>query len=97
MAAQDYFAHVSPSGEGLGDRLDQAGIDCRGWAENIAYEYDSGFSAGDAASVADSIVQGWIDSDGHRRNIRGEYSEEGVGVAVADDTVYATQMFCSGG
>lgn len=96
MNDRDYFSHDAPDGSGPGDRLDAAGIDCGGWAENIAYEYDSRFSAEDADSVADSIVQGWIDSAGHRRNVLGDYGEQGVGVDVRDDgRVMATQLFCS--
>lgn len=96
MAEQDYFSHTSPDGNGPGDRLEAAGIDCSGWAENLAYETDSEFSADDAQSVADSIVQGWIDSDGHRQNLLGDFEEEGIGVDVRNNTVTATQMFCSG-
>ena len=96
MNERDYFSHTSPEGDGPGDRLDDAGIDCTGWAENIAYEFDPSFSEEDAASVAESIVTGWINSDGHRRNILGDYDEEGVGVDISDDgRIMATQMFCS--
>lgn len=61
-------------------------------------EYDSSFSAEDADSVADSIVQGWINSSGHRRNILGDYDEQGIGVDIRDDgRVMATQLFCTSG
>ncbi|MFC7008488.1 CAP domain-containing protein [Halalkalicoccus salilacus] len=96
MNERDYFSHTSPEGDGPGDRLDDAGIDCNGWAENIAYEFDPSFSEEDADSVAESIVTGWINSTGHRRNILGDYDEEGVGVDISDDgRIMATQMFCS--
>lgn len=95
MNERDYFDHDSPEGDDAGDRLDDAGVDCRGWGENIAYEYDSSFSEDDANSVADSIVEGWLSSSGHRRNIVGDYDAEGVGVAIDGGTVMATQLFCS--
>lgn len=96
MNDRDYFSHISPEGDGPGDRLDDAGIDCTAWAENIAYEYDSSFSEEDADSVAESIVNGWIDSPGHRQNILDNYDEQGIGVDIRDDgQIMATQMFCS--
>lgn len=98
MNDRDYFSHDAPDGSGPGDRLDAAGIDCTGWAENSAYEYDTSFSPEDADSVADSIVQGWIDSPGHERNLVGDYDEQGIGVDIRDDgRVMATQRFCTGG
>lgn len=48
MAENDYFSHVSPSGETMSDRYDKFGYDCRAYtsentyytgAENIAYTY----------------------------------------------------------
>lgn len=96
MNERDYFSHMSPEGDGPGDRLADAGIDCNSWAENIAYEFDPSFSEEDADSVAESIVNGWINSPGHRRNILGDYDEEGIGVDIRDDgRIMATQMFCS--
>lgn len=95
MAARDYFDHDSPDGQGPGDRLDAAGVDCRAWAENIAWESSGSVSDEDADSIADSTVEGWLDSSGHRRNIRGDYEVEGIGVAVTGREVYLTQMFCT--
>lgn len=98
MNDRDYLSHVSPDGDGPGDRLDDAGIDCNAWAENIALEYDPSFSEDDADSVAESIVAGWISSPGHRQNILGDYDEQGIGVDIRDDgRVVATQLFCSSG
>jgi uncharacterized protein YkwD len=48
-----------------------------------------------AEEIARQAVDGWMNSPGHRRNILdGTYSESGVGVAVSDDDVYITQLFC---
>lgn len=61
----DYFRYFSSDGDGPGDRLDDGGIVCSGWAKNIASEYDPLFSKDDANSVAESIVNEWIESPGH--------------------------------
>ncbi|MCX6696365.1 MAG: CAP domain-containing protein [Methanoregula sp.] len=46
--------------------------------------------------IAQSTVNGWMDSAGHRKNIlTSTYDREGIGVAIsADDKVYITQDFC---
>jgi uncharacterized protein YkwD len=59
----------------------------QGMAENVAY-----------ADLDDSkaIVQSWINSSGHRRNILGHYNLTGIGVARdANGRVYVTQIFVS--
>lgn len=55
----------------LSDRVRYSGY--TGWrsiGENIAYNYSP-----------DNVVQGWMNSPGHRANILGGFSEIGVGVA----------------
>jgi uncharacterized protein YkwD len=46
--------------------------------------------------IAQSTVDGWMNSAGHRQNILTEtYDREGIGVEIAsDDKVYITQNFC---
>ena len=46
--------------------------------------------------IAAQIVEGWMDSPGHRENILdSSYEKEGIGVAVsAEEKVYITQNFC---
>ena len=46
--------------------------------------------------LASLVVNGWMDSRGHRENIlNGSYDVEGIGVAVnSDEQVYVTQNFC---
>lgn len=46
--------------------------------------------------LAETTVQGWMNSAGHRKNILTPYWErEGIGIFVApDDKVYITQNFC---
>ena len=46
--------------------------------------------------IAETTVQGWMKSTGHRKNILVPYwRREGIGVIIApDDKVYITQNFC---
>ena len=79
----------------------------KGIAENILQNnlYDSvTFVAGVGASyewntqeeIANTTVDGWMHSEGHRKNILSEnFDREGIGVWIADDDkVYITQNFC---
>lgn len=46
--------------------------------------------------IAETTVQGWMNSPGHRKNILTPvWRSEGIGIAVSpDDKVYITQNFC---
>jgi uncharacterized protein YkwD len=46
--------------------------------------------------IAAAVVQGWMDSSGHRRNILNDtYQAQGLGLFVSDDLrVFVTQTFC---
>ena len=83
MAARDYFDHESPEGEGPGERAAAEGY--TEWSgENIALGY----------AIAEAVVEGWMDSPGHRRNILDcDSKATGVGVADSDRGIYWTQMF----
>ncbi|GAA3755475.1 uncharacterized protein YkwD [Spinactinospora alkalitolerans] len=79
MAARDYMAHESPEGEGPGERAAEAGYDA--WSgENVAAGYSS----------AEAVMEGWMNSPGHRRNIL-DCDSRAIGVAETDG--YWTQMF----
>ena len=57
---------------------------CRGGAENVAYNYKD----------AKIVVQQWLTSPGHRRNIEGRYDLTGIGLARdKQGKLYFTQMF----
>ena len=47
-------------------------------------------------SLANEIVEGWMNSPGHRKNIlTSDFDKLGVGVSIGNDgAVYATQNFC---
>ncbi|MBB5786912.1 CAP domain-containing protein [Jiangella mangrovi] len=83
MAERDYFDHVTPEGVGPGERAERAGYD--GWGgENIAWGYRS----------AEDVVEGWMDSPGHRKNILNcDFVAIGVGEADSDRGPYWTQTF----
>lgn len=83
MAVNDYFDHTSQDGRSPTDRAAEQGYE-GGVGENIAAGYP------DAASV----MEGWMDSEGHRANILNcDYSVIGIGVADRDGTLYWVQNF----
>ena len=55
-----------------------------GWAENVASRYPT----------AESVVNGWLNSSGHKRNIEGNYTKTGI-AAIKDSNghYYFTQIF----
>lgn len=93
QADQGELSHVQNDGDTVGDRLEQDGITCRSWAENVLYNY----SADDSAeAAAEKSVEQWMNSSGHRDNILGDYAVEGVGVVTTSSgRLYATQVFGS--
>ncbi|WP_156812353.1 CAP domain-containing protein [Legionella tunisiensis] len=57
---------------------------CRGGAENVAYNYRD----------AKIVVEQWLTSPGHRRNIEGRYNLTGIGLARdSRGKLYFTQIF----
>lgn len=76
--------------------------------ENIAYTFAYGDVdtsegienyAGNETKIAEALVQGWMNSEGHRENLLKPYwNAEGIGVNVTEESgetvVYATQNFC---
>ncbi|MBT3356011.1 hypothetical protein HN784_04115 [bacterium] len=73
MKSQEYFAHVSPDGVELWNLVQQVGYSYSVIAENIAEGYFS----------AESVVDAWMDSEGHRKNILSVELEE-IGVSVLE-------------
>ena len=78
MVDQHFFAHVSPNGATLTDRLEVSGYLAvpGGWTvgENIAW--------GESYLASpDRIVQAWMDSPPHRENIlSSDFEEIGLGI-----------------
>ena len=90
MAKYVYMAHADPAppvARSVGDRLLACGYPATsaGWGENIAYGY----------STADAVMQGWLNSPGHRANIEGaSFRAIGVGAAASSTgRLYWTQEF----
>lgn len=72
MFRNQYFAHASPSGEGVGDLAKSFGYEFIIIGENLAlgdYKND------------EELLQAWMDSPGHRENILNSRYQE-IGVAV---------------
>jgi uncharacterized protein YkwD len=81
MAERDYFDHTTPEGLTFADRIVNAGYPTPG-AENIAVGQQN----------ADQVMDGWMNSDGHRANIL-NCDLKSIGVGLAEDGMYWTQDF----
>ena len=81
MSAHSYFSHTSQDGRTFVDREQQAGYPSPG-GENIAEGYTS----------ADAVMDGWMHSDGHRRNIL-DCSFTTIGISVTTKGWYWVQDF----
>jgi uncharacterized protein YkwD len=75
MAAKNYFSHTSADGRTLGDRVNATGYAWTSLGENIAAGYPT----------ANSVMDGWIASDGHCANLMNAGFAE-VGVACVPGT-----------
>lgn len=84
MAANNYFDHTSPTYGTPFDMLRQFGVSYRSAGENIA--------AGQR--TPEEVMNGWMNSPGHRANIlSANYTELGVGVAAGPKGLYWVQLF----
>jgi len=79
MAQNNYFSHTSLDGKGPGTRASEAGYPWGRYAENIAAGY----------STAQGVVDGWLASEGHRRNVLNcDYKEGGLAVFYDPSSTY---------
>jgi uncharacterized protein YkwD len=91
MLARGFFEHINPDGAGPRDRVQKHGLAFAVLAENI---YSTRNGTMDPAELASIMVDGWMNSPGHRRNILARSLKFlGVGVAMSDTRVLATQLF----
>ncbi|HEY2831354.1 MAG TPA: CAP domain-containing protein [Sporichthyaceae bacterium] len=81
MSKYDYFTHTSRDGTSWSKRIEKAGFKNPG-GENIAYGYPT----------AASVVQAWLASPGHRRNIL-DCNFKYIGVGYAAQGAYWVQDF----
>ena len=71
MKDNNYFSHDSPLFGTLGDRLQKGNVSFQLAGENIAAQHGDGIAA----------VQGWLNSEGHRKNLLNEqFTDLGIGV-----------------
>lgn len=85
MAKNGYFSHTSPTYGSAFDMMKSYGVSYRTAGENIAKGQKS----------AESVMQGWMNSSGHRANIlNSAYTHIGVGYAVdSRGNTYWVQIF----
>ena len=89
MARQNFFSHVDPKGRDVVARIQSEGVTgFKSVGENI-------FVGQNLANLVDSVIQGWMASPGHQRNLlSSEYREVGTGVAVSNkQKIYVTQVY----
>lgn len=91
MAFNDFFSHTGSDGSSPWDRMADAGYQWREAGENIAAGYTS----------PQSVMNGWMNSEGHRNNILNcSFEEIGVGYIYLQNDIgdvnyrhYWTQLF----
>lgn len=79
------FSHTRPDGREFHTMLDERGIDYRGCGENIAMGYET----------PETVVEAWMNSEGHRANILSEdFSSIGIGyMKDSQGQIYWVQLF----
>lgn len=82
MFQKNYFSHVEADGSNGGVRLQRAGYDWKAYGENVGMGY----------KTEREVVEGWLKSPGHCKNIMNKLYKE-MGVARAGN--YWTQDFGS--
>lgn len=82
MVDKHYFSHTSPTYGSPFDMMKTFGISYRTAGENIAYGY----------STPESVVEGWMNSEGHRKNILNPSFTQ-IGVGYVSNGHYWSQMF----
>ncbi|MBR1529977.1 MAG: hypothetical protein IJ642_11865 [Oscillospiraceae bacterium] len=81
------FSHTRPDGRSCATVLDDTGVAWTATGENIAYGYDS----------PESVMNGWMNSSGHRANIlNANFDSIGIGVVSQNGVLYWTQIFTGG-
>lgn len=82
---QTSFSHTRPDGSSFATALTQAGVSYRSSGENIAY----------GQTTPQQVMNGWMNSSGHRANIlNASFTSIGVGYTQdSSGTPYWTQLF----
>ncbi|MGF2686196.1 CAP domain-containing protein [Marinobacter sp. DUT-3] len=89
MADHNFFSHTGSDGLRVGARVTATGYEWSVVGENIAAGYDD----------VDTVVQAWLDSPGHCRNIMdsrfSQFAVDRVDATGADYENYWTQVFAT--
>ncbi|GAA3917083.1 CAP domain-containing protein [Litoribacillus peritrichatus] len=89
MATNNFFSHTGSDGLSVSNRVDATGYDWSAVGENIA--------AGQTSVT--QVVQGWLNSEGHCRNIMSvnfsEFASARVNTSSSDYPSYWTQVFAN--
>jgi uncharacterized protein YkwD len=75
MAARRKMSHIGSDDSRPLDRIKDAGYEYRRTGENIAF----------GRFTPDQLMEGWLESATHKRNIVGSFSQIGVACATAED------------
>ncbi|MEL6140250.1 MAG: CAP domain-containing protein [Bacteroidota bacterium] len=82
QASMNRMQHAGSDGSNVGQRVTRSGYTWRAVAENVAWNYQT----------AESVVNGWINSEGHCRNImNSNYRHMGI----AQQNWFWTQVFAA--
>ncbi|MEW2416506.1 CAP domain-containing protein [Streptomyces sp. NPDC046866] len=82
MAGHATMSHTGSDGSDPGQRISAAGYAWSSYGENVAYGY----------STPEQVMEGWMNSPGHRRNIL-DCSYKEIGIGLAQPNSYWTQDF----
>ncbi|WP_405440932.1 CAP domain-containing protein [Streptomyces avidinii] len=82
MASHSNMSHTGSDGSDPGARITRAGYTWRTYGENVAYGYSS----------PEKVMEGWMNSQGHRENILNCAFKE-IGIGLAQPGNYWTQDF----
>ncbi|MEU1488402.1 sigma-70 family RNA polymerase sigma factor [Streptomyces sp. NPDC005752] len=86
MVARNYFSHTSPDGTDPGTRITAAGYRWSTYGENIAK----------GQQTAESVMDAWMNSEGHRANILNcDFKEIGIGREDSSGSPVWTQNFAT--
>lgn len=93
MMERDFFSHDNPDGLSPFDRIAITHRTLIGTSGENIY-YIEGYDINNAEEIAGMFMTGWMNSPPHRANILSkDYTHLGVGAAVRDAKVTATQNF----
>ncbi|MFE9483159.1 CAP domain-containing protein [Streptomyces spororaveus] len=82
MASHSNMSHTGSDGSDPGTRITRAGYAWSTYGENVAYGY----------STPEKVMEGWMNSQGHRENILNCSFKE-IGIGLAQPGSYWTQDF----